>query len=124
MRTLFVASALAVLAEGGISQPPSGPWGSFAIRGVVTDSSAGQPVRHAAIRAWRGEKRRCSPPAEFAALADNAGRFELAVPATGLYFVCAGAIGYAWRGAEVTLPSDSTNIVSLRLPQQTFYVGQ
>jgi len=119
---MVAACVFVTLACGRVSSPTPQS-GSLSIRGVVTDRKFGQPVPHAVIWAWRGSKRRCSSPAEFVAPADSAGWFALSVPEAGRYFVCARAIGYAWRGAKVTLPSDSARIIKLRLPYETYYLG-
>ncbi len=122
MRALVAASVFVTLVCGRVSSPTPQS-GSLSIRGVVTDTRFGRPVPHAVIWAWRGSKRRCSSPAEFVAPADTAGWFALSVPDAGRYFVCARAIGYAWRGSKVTLPSDSARIIKLRLPYETYYLG-
>jgi hypothetical protein len=120
---LLITIAVASLWISGTVAPSDRKPADQPIRGVVIDSNQHKPVSRASIRAWRGGSRRCSPSPDFAALADSAGRFEVHLPGPGHYFLCAGAIGYAWRSVSVTMPRDSARFLSIRLPETPYFMG-
>ena len=122
MRDLIIASVLLMAPVLAFSQATPGDSSAHVIRGIVTDSNQSRPIKFAAIRAYRGSAHNCRPPADFGTAADSSGRFALRVPAPGQYVVCAGAIGYAWRSASVSIPKDSSTTVQFRLPEQAFQI--
>jgi len=123
MRFVSIAAVIVAVPTFLSHQPNQGASAGLVIAGVVTDSNVGHPIYFATIRVWHGGPRRCTPSPESSTITNRRGAFSLTLPEPGRYFVCAGAIGYAWRGLTLTVPNDSSGSLSLRLPQNPVWIG-
>jgi len=106
------------------SAPGAAPLTAVTIRGIVTDSSTGQPIHGAAIRASRAKTATGPSDAIASGATDSLGRFKLTVPVRGRLYISARYIGYGPIVVGLTLPSDSAKTILLVLPRRTVYMQQ
>ena len=95
--------------------PTASPVALTTVRGIVRDSSTGEPIRGAHVQASYDKHPFGRSPALSAAVADSLGHFALTVPASGRLYIGARYIGYDAMDTSITLPRDSARIVVLAL---------
>jgi hypothetical protein len=99
--------------------PAASPVALTTLRGIVRDSSTGEPLWGASVRASYDKHAIGPSPALGEAVADSLGHFALSVPASGRLYLSARYIGYDPMVASVALPRDSARTVVLALPPYT-----